>query len=70
MSLTAEQFYQDYRNKHRFSQTIDPGQMLKEFAEIKCNEQKHLVFEECKHIKFGTYGAKKEKMLNAPTPKM
>jgi hypothetical protein len=40
------------------------------FAQEMCEEQKQVVFNEMKHIKFGTYGAKKDVILNAPTPKM
>lgn len=68
-SITAEEFYLN-QFKQSKQMILNLPEILKEFAEIKCKEQRELVFKECKHIKFGTYGAKKDKILNAPTPEM
>lgn len=42
--------------------------MMREFAEIKCEEQRQLCFNQMKHQKFGFYKAKKEDTLNCESP--
>ena len=43
---------------------------MKIFAEAKCNEQRQICFDTTVHAKFGWYKAKKDSILNAPTPEL
>lgn len=60
--------YKAVRLVNEDGEHIELTELFNEFAKINCQQQRENCFSVMKHSKFGNYTAKKEAILNAPSP--